>query len=710
MRIINASETGTLVLGFQGEDQRLEIRFPLVDEKTGRNITEEFPGGSFSISIMLPGDPAEHIVGNEDFRIEGNWLIWTVKEPYTVGFGEGKLQLNYAFGGMVKSRIWKTNVRKSINSGSGTVPSWSDWKTELLNAAAAVESAVDSYDEMTAEAEELPEGSTPTAEMDHTGDHPVLHIGIPASQGGGGGDVQSVNGKTGVVVLNANDVGALPASTPIPPAVTVDSELSNTSTNPVQNKVIAGALSSQSETIVNLPQNRTSADSGMDLDISDESGHVLMRLADGEVKTKEFDSAKAAKMQNSIDSSADMDFVDPAGNVVLRVQDGHIQTKKFNSRNINPKIITLKADGTGDFPTLKAAIESITDADPDSNPYEIHVYPGTYDTLEGYTEEQIESADIGGGYTDNSFVGAKLTDGISLIGIGNRENIILTAELATADYDIGVRGNISTLNLQGSGRVENVSIHAENLRYCIHDDFGCDHIVRRTLKNVVFSGSNLSYDPFTSYGSGIPYGGMIALFEDCDFGFNFGMHTRQLMKVCSVVELRNCSGHQVILGDNANDNDVASHQFILNGCNFDSLKVSRTNGTTTPHMFISGTSKDMMIFEPGIYIVQTGDVVKTALTALDEGTLVAFATGAEKLTKAASAAVAYGVIVKKDTEYDYVQKSGFINAAWVGLTGLSIGDYVTVNSDMELVTGGTSSNAVGVVVYTHSTTAIIKLL
>ena len=248
MRIINASETGTLVLGFQGEDQRLEIRFPLVDEKTGRNITEEFPGGSFSISIMLPGDPAEHIVGSEDFRIEGNWLIWTVKEAYTVGFGEGKLQLNYAFGGMVKSRIWKTNVRKSINSGSGTVPSWSDWKTELLTAANAVQQAVESYDEMTAEAED---GDQTSAHIDRTGDHPVLQITIK-NNGGGGGAVQSVNGKTGAVVLNANDVGALPSSTPIPPAVTVDSELSNTSTNPVHNKVIAGALSSQSETIVQL--------------------------------------------------------------------------------------------------------------------------------------------------------------------------------------------------------------------------------------------------------------------------------------------------------------------------------------------------------------------------------------------------------------------------------------------------------------------------
>lgn len=181
MRPIYASETDTLVLGFQGEDQRLEIWFPLVDEKTGRNLTEEFPGGSFSISIMLPGDPEEHIVGSEDFRIDGNWLIWTVKEAYTTGFGEGKLQLNYAFGGMAKSRIWKTSVRKSIGTGAGTVPDWSDWKTELLNAANQVQQAVDSYDEMTAEAED---GDTTEAEIDRTGDHPVLRMKLRRGEDG----------------------------------------------------------------------------------------------------------------------------------------------------------------------------------------------------------------------------------------------------------------------------------------------------------------------------------------------------------------------------------------------------------------------------------------------------------------------------------------------------------------------------------------------
>lgn len=52
---------------------------------------------------------------------------------------------------------------------------------------------------------------------------PVTHLEKVIEQyggGGGGGAVSSVNGKTGAVELDANDVGALPNDTPIPAAVT----------------------------------------------------------------------------------------------------------------------------------------------------------------------------------------------------------------------------------------------------------------------------------------------------------------------------------------------------------------------------------------------------------------------------------------------------------------------------------------------------------
>lgn len=45
-------------------------------------------------------------------------------------------------------------------------------------------------------------------------------FGSGKSGGGGGGSVTSVNGKTGAVMLDANDVGALPNDTPIPADVT----------------------------------------------------------------------------------------------------------------------------------------------------------------------------------------------------------------------------------------------------------------------------------------------------------------------------------------------------------------------------------------------------------------------------------------------------------------------------------------------------------
>ena len=57
------------------------------------------------------------------------------------------------------------------------------------NAAAdAAQAAVDQYNDMTAEATELPSGSPPIAEIDHTGDHPVLQLGIPEGKQGPKGD------------------------------------------------------------------------------------------------------------------------------------------------------------------------------------------------------------------------------------------------------------------------------------------------------------------------------------------------------------------------------------------------------------------------------------------------------------------------------------------------------------------------------------------
>ena len=405
----------------------------------------------------------------------------------------------------------------------------------------------------------------------------------------------------------------------------------------------------------------------------------------------------------------DLDITDPDGNVLLRMKNGGAYTKNFAS---NPTIITMKADGTGDFATLRDALASITDADSVNNPYEIHLLPGVYDTLAGYTEAEIQAADIGGGYTDSSMVGLKLTDGISIIGIGDRDSVVLTAELSTANYSADVRGNISTINMKESCRIENLTIKARCLRYCVHDDFPASKRYIRIVKNCKFIayGTSMSSNPATTYGVGLREHGCDALFEDCDFGYNVGFHSKTSMQENCNIVFKNCTGLRMYVGDWANEADTAHHTFALYGCDFEAVSMARPTATT-PHISIIGSNNpntmDLCLSADKPLFM---NIIKTKLSALPVGTLVnvgageiTASSGGITAVKATNKDCAVGIIIMKDTDFDYIQKGGFIRGDRMGIASLAIGDYVTVDSDMELTTtGATASNAVGVVKYTDS--------
>ena len=92
----------------------------------------------------------------------------------------------------------------------------------------------------------------------------------------------------------------------------------------------------------------TGNSTGSDLDIADDSGNVLARLADGHIKTKNFDSSNIEVDVVTGDTEvADLDFRDESGNVLARLANGHIMTKNFNSSIMNvPKIFNPKAEIT----------------------------------------------------------------------------------------------------------------------------------------------------------------------------------------------------------------------------------------------------------------------------------------------------------------------------------------------------------------------------
>ncbi len=72
-----------------------------------------------------------------------------------------------------------------------------------------------------------------------------------------------------------------------------------------------------------------------DFDLIDEEGNVILRLANGHIQTKNFDSQNSGSDMIKIsDSGADLDVSDEDGNVLVQFDDGHLRTKFFNSEDV----------------------------------------------------------------------------------------------------------------------------------------------------------------------------------------------------------------------------------------------------------------------------------------------------------------------------------------------------------------------------------------
>ena len=193
-----------------------------------------------------------------------------------------------------------------------------------------------------------------------------------------GGSVDSVNGQTGVVVLDAEDVGALPDDTPIPEELTtvnvsVDGNVGTPSgsatisgnTISFEFSNLKGATGQQGQkgdtvilgdgeeyTLYNvigqntdgaMTQNASTiafpnvADNGKsDLDIADEQGNALARFANGHFKTRHFDSEQTPTEGVS---GGDLDIADENGNILVRFSNGGIKTKYFDSSRIRDKYL-----------------------------------------------------------------------------------------------------------------------------------------------------------------------------------------------------------------------------------------------------------------------------------------------------------------------------------------------------------------------------------
>lgn len=97
----------------------------------------------------------------------------------------------------------------------------------------------------------------------------------------------------------------------------------------------------------NSPTIEDSSAEGVDLDVSDPDGNVILRLKDGHIQTKNFSSKHQTVLSSGSDAVADLDLSDTNGNVLVRFANGQIYTQNFNSgyiRQLTGKLWAVVGD------------------------------------------------------------------------------------------------------------------------------------------------------------------------------------------------------------------------------------------------------------------------------------------------------------------------------------------------------------------------------
>jgi hypothetical protein len=349
-----------------------------------------------------------------------------------------------------------------------------------------------------------------------------------------------------------------------------------------------------------------------------------------------------------------------------------------------PKIIKVAQDGSGDFTTLRGAVDSISDNN-EYNPFEIWIYPGTYNVLEDYTDAEISAS---------GYQGLFICDGVSLIGQGQRSEIIINGTLDTTKFEQSKRNDVSTLNITGTCRLENLTIKGSYIRYAIHDDTGSPVHKRnsRTLKNLKVYGEHMTSGGYGQISYGAGGSNLKTVYAiDCDFSDCMGIHTDANAVHSFHVYLENCTARRFNFGDY--DSGIPTYYFMRN-CKEQVIYIGNNTGHTQYLMLDGECTNNAMVMCPAGYVYSIGDCRKFYNQSVPAGKAVKLTNNYGGISIATNIDDIYGVSLGIKDSVTYVQIGGWLNVTMLGLTGLSVGDYLTIDSSGNVVSGGTVSNAI----------------
>ena len=246
--------------------------------------------------------------------------------------------------------------------------------------------------------------------------------------------------------------------------------------------------------------------------------------------------------------------------------------------------------GTGKmYTSLRDAFDACT---PNSNlnRYKIEFYgDGTdYDVSQDFTSAEE---------SDPDFWGLFVPPFSRLVGMGNKENNILSLTLATPSV------KISALNLYNTSSLENMTIKCTGGRYAVHDDLRSANPysakIKKTVKNCVMIGTDLNNDQ--AYGAGYA-GGEEWLIEDCVFitnstdNYAFAAHNLNNQTQKTTVRIVNCrmktGGTNTATAFGSQNTSTVPNEIFIIGTETNGLKLYE-NGGKGIKTRISGYANDV---------------------------------------------------------------------------------------------------------------------
>lgn len=278
MKEIIASPNRVLHLGYEGEDNVTVIKFPYDDTWL------DCGDGEFKVRVLRHGDTeaynATEVIDDRDNML----LTMTVTDIELSVKGRGELQLVYVCANAIKkSEIYRYNVNRAIDTEIDVNPPRGSIIAEVEESLAEIKDDIGELAELT------------------TTDKSSL--------------VSAIN------EVNAKESGS---------SVTVDDELSGTSENPVQNKVVKSKFDSVDQTIAGIGGRLVTAETALE----------------GKANTADVNTALSTKANTSyvntaLSAKADKSYVDTE--LAEKANSSDVETALANKASTD--VVTTSANG-----------------------------------------------------------------------------------------------------------------------------------------------------------------------------------------------------------------------------------------------------------------------------------------------------------------------------------------------------------------------------